>query len=60
MKEDWYYDLDMAPTGATSSSFVDGYDGLGSYWNTSGKAQELYTKMGKALKDRCDLLAHDL
>ena len=65
VKEDWYYDLDMAPTGATSSSFVDGYDGLGSYWNTSGKAQELYTKMGKALKDRglmlymCEWGIHD-
>lgn len=25
VKEDWYYDLDMAPVGATPSTFVDGY-----------------------------------
>lgn len=65
VKEDWYYDLDMAPTGATSSTFVDGYAGLGSYWNAPVMAQELYTKMGKTLKDRglmlymCEWGIHD-
>ena len=65
VKEDWYYDLDMAPVGATPSTFVDGYAGLGSYWNTSEMAQELYTKMGKALNDRglmlyvCEWGIHD-
>lgn len=65
VKEDWYYDLSMAPTGATSSTFVDGYDGLTSYWNTPSMAQELYTKMGKALKERglmlymCEWGIHD-
>lgn len=65
LKEDWYYDLDMAPTGATSSTFVDGYSGLTSYWNTPTMAQQLYTRMGTALKSRglmlymCEWGLHD-
>lgn len=52
VKEDWYYSLDMAPTGATSSTFVDGYSGLNTQWNSRSKAHELYTKMGQALTSR--------
>lgn len=49
VKEDWYYSVDMAPTGATSSTFVDGYAGLNTEWNSRSKSLELYTKMGQAL-----------
>lgn len=49
VKEDWYYSTDMAPTGATASTFVNDYDGLSSFWNTPAKAHELYSKMGQAL-----------
>ena len=52
VKEDWYYDTTMAPTGATSSNFKDGYAGLNTEWNSHSKALELYTKMGQALKSR--------
>ena len=52
VKEDWYYSTDMAPTGATSSNFTDGYAGLHTEWNSPSKAHELYTKMGQALKNR--------
>lgn len=49
VKEDWYYSVDMAPTGATESTFVDGYAGLNTEWNSRSKSLELYTKMGQAL-----------
>lgn len=63
LKEDWYFDLDMAPTGATKRTFKKG--DITSYWNTREMAQQLYTKMGMALKERglmlymCEWGIHD-
>ncbi len=63
VKEDWYYNTNMAP----GTPFTPGYNGVGQQndWNSKAKAQELYTKMGTALANRgiilymCEWGIHD-